>query len=96
MQPVCAQDGPSLPLGRKLHWLFQLQVLYLHALLHFDNLQPDNGHVPPRGQRYPPKRRRKHSLALWIVILCGDCLWVGAFIRIHHHFLPAVPSMADK
>lgn len=33
VQLVRAEDGPPLPLGRKLHRLLQLQVLHGHAFL---------------------------------------------------------------
>ena len=87
-----SEDGSSLPLGRKLHRILQLQVLHEYAfplLVHLPAYRVDfEWHH--RTHPKPPRKLRLQS-----ELLRDDWLHPGSGARLHHHGLHDVPLLSD-
>ena len=86
------QDGPSLPLGRQLHWLLQLQVLHEHALtLLYDDLVDRFDVIPGHRTHHESSR----IVRLQGELLRDDSLHLGVCPSLHHHCLHDVPLLPN-
>ena len=87
-----SEDGSSLPMGRKLHRILQLQVLHEYAfplLVHLPAYRVDFERHH-RSHAQPPRKLRLQS-----ELLRDDWLHLGSGAGLHHYGLHDFPLLPD-
>lgn len=97
MQCLYSKDGPSLPLGSKLHRFLQLQVFLKHAFLRFHVVHYDCFHFQKSSVGCNDSARNWEGIfRLQSRLLDDNSLHFGSCLWFNNNSFLHLPSLADQ